>query len=962
MDSTSAIVPKAKWVLDSGATHHMTSDRTQFQALKPVQREISVANGATMTAEGEGDILLNLVVDGVKNQVILKKILYVPKMGSSGLVSVRYIQAAGGVVTFAGNTVSITHGQRLHSIAKLEQNAYILQTADPIAANTAVGIVEQARVARVDKKHGSLVDWHRRLGHVSFDKVKQLANDHPEMVIDGNHTNPTCVSCVAAKLTRTPNSSPATRTTTAPLQLIHTDLAGPMKTASLGGARYYLLFIDDYSRYTTVYILCQKSETFSKFQEYKALVENYHDKKIKALRSDNGGEYTSHQFAKFLCDSGITHEKTAPYSTEQNGVSERANRTLVGRVKAMILDGKTEDRLWAEAMHTAVYLTNRSPTSAKDKTPYELWVGQQPDLSHLIPFGTTVFYHIPKIKRRKWQSSGEQCQVVGYEGTNQYRVLATGKIKITRDIRMIKGLEDRQAIKTVGEEQVTSNEELAGVMDLGSDTGSDEDTESVKKPTPAPVLPTLASTRSRRVIAGKFSSTRFGHEAFLATACTLDPDEPPSYTAALNSPFAPEWSAAIEEELKSVIENQTWELVKLPKGRTPVKCRWTFRVKRGAGGQVIRYKARLVAKGFTQRYGIDYLETFALVVKLISLRIILALAAARNYEVDQTDIKSAYLLAKLDEEIYMDIPEGLIAEKDTGPGRKVCKLLKGLYRLKQSGRTWNQEWDRHLVGMCGFVRSKDDHAVYLKKKNDHYCWVLIWVDDVLWIGPRAMVNEAKAQLAKQFPVTDLGTAHFFLGIEIIRERNPFGHRITLSQSAYIQKVLERFNLEDAHTVSTPLDPGTRLQGTPGTLDEEADETVYRSLIGTLMYLMLCTRPDIAFAVGALSRYNSLPRTSHMKAAKHLLRYVKRTGNLGLRLGPFTTKDLYPVLYSDADWAGYLDTRKSTEGYLCILTGGPSQGEPIQSVVSWSSKRQQTVALSSTEAEYMALTQAAKEAI
>jgi len=652
-------------------------------------------------------------------------------------------------------------------------------------------------------------------------------------------------------------------------------------------------------------------------------------------------------------DSGILHEKTAPYSPEQNGVSERANRTLVGRAKAMILDGNMSDNLWAEAMHTAVDLTNRSPTRAKPehKTPYELWTSQQSDLTRLIPFGTPAFYYIPKIRRTKWQSSGEQCKVVGHEGTNQYRVLSRGRITVTRDIRIIKRLENTEITTSTETVEPVGEEELANTIDIVSDTESDEDTESLKK-TPAPVIPTVASTRARRQTAGKFTSTRYQHEAYMAY--TQDPDEPSSYTEALKSPEAPEWREAIQEELKSVIENHTWELVELPKGRTAVKCRWTFRVKRGARGEVIKYKARLVAKGFTQRYGIHYLETYAPVVKLTSLRIILALAAARDYEVDQTDIKSAYLLAKLDEEIYMDIPEGLEVET----GRKVCKLLKGVYGLKQSGRMWNQEWDQHLVGICGFTRSKDDHAVYLKKseKSDDYCWVLIWVDDVLWIGPRDTVDETKSQLANQFPVTDMGTAHFFLGIEIIRKRA--SHQISLNQSAYIQKVLEGFHLADAHSVSTPLNPGSKLLETPDAADEEVDEREYRSMIGSLMYLMLCTRPDIAFAVGALSRYNNSPRESHWSAAKHLLRYVKKTAHLGLTLSPFTTTDLHPILYSDADWAGDLDTCKSTGGYVCVLAGKST----TRSAISWSSKRQQTVALSSTEAEYMALTQAAKEAI
>jgi len=189
-----------------------------------------------------------------------------------------------------------------------------------------------------------------------------------------------------------------------------------MKTTSLGGARYYLLFTDDYSCYTMVYILRQKSETLSKFREYKALVENYHDKKIKALRSDHSGEYTSHQFVKFLRDTEITHEETAPYSPEQKGLSERANRTLVERPKTMIIDGKMSNNLWAEAMHTAVYLNNRSSASVENKTLYELWTGKQPNLSHLILFEAPAFYHIPKIRHPKWQSSGNNVSWLGTRG------------------------------------------------------------------------------------------------------------------------------------------------------------------------------------------------------------------------------------------------------------------------------------------------------------------------------------------------------------------------------------------------------------------------------------------------------------------------------------------------------------------------------------------------------------------
>jgi len=687
MDEKSAKVSQSKWVLDSGVTNHMTSDRTQFQHINPLQTPIHIANGATMMAEGEGNVLLNVTVKGVKNSIILKKILYIPEMGSSGLVSVRCIQAAGALVSFAENTVSIRHGKKLYGIAKLEQNAYILQTENI-----------EAKPAEVTIKHGTLHDWHCRLGHISFNNVKRLSENHPEIAIHGSWSNPTCVSCVATKQTHIPNHLPSTPITTVLLELIHTDLAGPMKIPSLGGARYFLLFIDDYTRYTTVFTIHQKSETFSKFKEYTALVENYHNRKIKAVRSDNGGEYTSDSFSTYLRNSGISHEKTAPYSPEQNAVSERANRTLIGRAKAMILEHKMNDHLWGEAIHTAVYLKNWSPTRSKHSTPYQLWTGQRPNFSHLIPFGIQAFSPIPKAKRSKWEKNGEECRVLGYEGTNQYRVLVGSKIKIVRDIRIV-NLKHGEAENTGL--KIQEDTPVEEVIQFSSES---EDENGLEKSSGG-ITRTQASFRLRRENAGNFTSTRYQHEAFLATT-SLDSDEPDSYTEAVNSVMAPEWNIAIDDELKSITDNATWEIVNLPRGRTSVKCRWVFRVKRGAEGAVIRYKARLVTKGFTQRYGIDYLEIFAHEVKLSSLRIILALAAARNYEINQTDIKTAYLPGKLEEQIYMESPEGLVVEESSSSRKRtVCKLLKGLYGLKESGRIWNQEWDRYLVGTVRVHRS-----------------------------------------------------------------------------------------------------------------------------------------------------------------------------------------------------------------------------------------------------------------
>jgi len=352
------------------------------------------------------------------------------------------------------------------------------------------------------------------------------------------------------------------RITTGPLELIHTDLAGPMKIPSIGGARYFLLFIDYHTRYTMVYTLHQKSETFSKFKEYKALVENYHNGKIMALGSDNGGDYTSTEFSKFLRESGISHEKTAPYSPEQNRVSERANWTLIGRAKAMILENELHNNLWAEAIHTAVYLKNRCPTTSKISTPYQLWTGQQANLSHLIPFGTLAFHHIPKVKRTKWEKNGQQCRVVGYAGRNQYRVVVRNKIQIVRDIQVINNnntteelqlLDEDKTIECISDSEDEFAPEIATLQVENQPSAAivpalpelpetpqpetPQERQRIPRPCNTPANPTLASSRPRRENAGKFTSTHYHYQAFLATR-SLDPDEPASYTEPLNSTLA----------------------------------------------------------------------------------------------------------------------------------------------------------------------------------------------------------------------------------------------------------------------------------------------------------------------------------------------------------------------------------------------------------------------------------------
>ena len=347
---------------------------------------------------------------------------------------------------FGEYVVSIHKNGLEVAVAELRRNSYIL-SAKGIASPTTNEGLSTGNSARQGVNSGTLMDWHKRLGHLGFDDMKQLARTNTDIQIQGSLTNPMCEPCQLGKQTRKPNSHPATHRASAPLEVIHSDLAAPMATTSLGGAKYFVLFIDDYSRYTTIYTIKTKSAVIDCFQTFKAEVENVYNLQNKRFRSDGGGEYTSTAFCKLLSEAGMIREQTAPYRPEQNGVSEQANRTIIGRAKAMMFAARLHDEMWGEAVHTAVYLKNRSPTSALENgiTPIEAMTGETPKLGTLIPFGARGFKHVPKELRTKWDPNSVPCIFAGYAGTNQFRVLIEQRIHITRDLTIANSGTDNAA-------------------------------------------------------------------------------------------------------------------------------------------------------------------------------------------------------------------------------------------------------------------------------------------------------------------------------------------------------------------------------------------------------------------------------------------------------------------------------------------------------------------------------------
>lgn len=416
-------------------------------------------------------------------------------------------------------------------------------------------------------------------------------------------------------------------------------------------------------------------------------------------------------------------------------------------------------------------------------------------------------------------------------------------------------------------------------------------------------------------------------------------DEPQSLKEAMKSSSWPHWLEAMKIELKSLIENETWDLVDPPANRSVLTGRWVFKLKKDRHGQILKYKARWVVHGYKQRYGLDYEETFASVAKPMSWKALMALAALRGLKIRQLDVVTAFLYGFLDQMIFVEQPH-ILSE-----GIKVCLLRRALYGLKQSPRVWF-ETIADFLKKLGLLPSAYDPAIFIS--DDKEVFVSIYVDDLLIFGSSdQQIAKLTQQLSERFKMTDLGTVSHYLGMEI----DVTGAAVSLRQTTYLKKVLERFQINNCKTRSTPMDPDFPARCMPS--DEQADQdtiTWYQSAIGSLMWPAIHTRPDFLYAVTMLAKYNNNPGPLHIRAVRQVFQYVAGTLERGIQFCKDGSSQL--AAYSDSDWAGQIDGRKSTGGFAFMLAGGP---------VSHSSKQQPIVALSSTEAELIALNEAGKEA-
>lgn len=538
------------------------------------------------------------------------------------------------------------------------------------------------------------------------------------------------------------------------------------------------------------------------------------DRKLKVLRTDNGMEFCSLEFNEFCSKLGISRHKIVRLTPQQNGMAERMNHTLLNKVRCLLAASDLGTSFWGEALATATHLINRSPSSVLGfKTPEEMWKDKKPVLSYLKPFGCLAMAHqnVGKLKSRTIK-----CIMLGYpEGVKGYRLLSLEdsgtKIIISRDCSFneqdfpllrfnspspkfvleryrVSDLHFPEQTNINPSDDVPENSESGQNSDIDSvDTASVPELETHE---PEPNLQDYQLVRDRgrrRIIPNRRYQTVNLVELSLHMASEISTPVPKTYSKAVSCESSKEWILAMDKEINSLLDNNTWVVTEKPVGKNPIECKWLYKIKDPEQpGDKRRYKARLVAKGYSQKPGIDYGELFTPVVKFKTIRIILALSAQFDFEIDQLDVKTAFLYGSLDETIYMSQPEDYI-DKNFPDG--ACLLKRSLYGLKQSPRQWNKKFD-NVVKSLGFVKSRYDSCLYFKGPLfTNRVFLLVYVDDILIAAKnRGEIDDVKGKLKSNFSMKDLGTVKRILGIKIDRDRSE--RLITLSQKFYAHKILE----------------------------------------------------------------------------------------------------------------------------------------------------------------------------
>ncbi|KAL0641862.1 hypothetical protein Bca4012_102644 [Brassica carinata] len=983
-------------IVDSGASHHMISDEKLIKDIEPTHGHVMIANGDKIPIKGIGKLKLF-------NKE--SKAFYMPEFTSNLLSVKKCTNDLQCNVIFSPNDVKFQDIESSRLIGKgvTKGDLYMLEELTSVPDYSC-----SFTSASLMNKHAL---WHARVGHPH---VKALNLMVPGVVFE----NKNCEACILGKHCRTVFQKSTTVYENC-FDLVHSDV-WTAPCLSRDSYKYFVTFIDEKSKYTWLTLIQTKDRVLDAFRNFQTYVTNHYHAKIKILRSDNGGEYTSNAFKQHLSQYGILHQTSCPYTPQQNGVAERKNRHLMEVARSLMFQSNVPKRFWSDAVATACYLINRTPTKIlNEKAPFEVLNKYKPVLDYLKVFGCLCFVLKPGEMRNKLEARSTKAVFIGYSATQKgykcYDPIAR-RVLVSRDVKF---LEDRgyyeeknqEDLKDLTSDKATTlriileglgistsqdprdhtttppevgspshldheggeeNEEQEEESVSGSHNQDDQSQGEVEAQAEAPEpsvqveqvqnQPVLRRSTRLRKHPSSWVNTRVYYNAQAVehpsqAVCSFAqyPEEHCAFMVNLDENYIPrnyeeammdkEWKESVGAEAGAMIKNDTWYESELPRGKKAVTSRWIFTIKYKADGTVERKKSRLVARGFTQTYGEDYIETFAPVAKLHTIRIVLSLAVNLGWGLWQMDVKNAFLQGELEDEVYMHPPPGLEHLVKRG---NVLRLKKAIYGLKQSPRAWYNKLSTTLNGR-GFKKSELDHTLFTLTTPSGMIALLVYVDDIIITGSdKEGIIATKEFLKSMFEIKDLGEMKYFLGIEICRSKEG----LFMSQRKYTLDLLKGAGAYGGKTARMPMEDGYKVPREGEIEDSKPyqDPKLYRKLVGKLIYLTI-TRPDICFAVNQVSQHMQVPKEHHWRMVERILMYLNGSPDQGVWMGCNGSTEV--VGYCDADWAGDRADRRSTTGY-CTFIGG--------NLVTWKSKKQKVVSCSSAEAEYRAMLKLTNELV
>ncbi len=968
------------WVIDSGCSTHFCNDIKLFKNIRNEESTVTVANNELVNISKVGDVEL---ISNLNNRLVtLKDVKYSPNFAHN-LISVSHMNQNNAIVSFKNGESIINHNGIVLMKGINKNGLYYLQCHSKYQYDKVLEVNDNNKLSQIE-----LI--HNRLGHIGNTGMKQLVNKQAVSGVESIKLNELnkCDTCSIGKAHRDAfgNTSSREKAST-PLYRLHCDLSSFIHRNE---QKYVSVIIDEYSRLASIKILKYKSETIDHIKNWIDENENKLSVKVKEFHSDGGGEYTSSELKDYFISKGIRNTITCKGTPQHNGIAERYNRTLFNTARCLLQQSKLSLEFSEYAIRTASYLLEfRLSVTDKSKTAYELFYSKKPSISHLRVFGCDSFVHTSE--NSKLEARASRGIFVGYSdyNINGYEILLIEENKLitSRDvmfeenkftfgIRMTEirmnelyQLDYNSVVTVPGNDNFNSVYQNQDELNY-NDEFDDYIPNNNNSINTSNIVPVSISNEPRRnPPRARQQPNRLGFH----NENDFDPDDratinsnnvmnvnelsindPLTVQQALKSDNADKWKIAMNEEIEQLIINNTWSLVELPPDRKAVSNKWVFKTKLNSDGTIERFKARLCAKGFTQVQFIDFNDTYAPVMKYKSLRIILALATILNYDIQHLDVQTAFLNATLKEEVYMKQPEYYEVKSKSGK-ELVCKLNKSIYGLKQASNEWNKEVSNTIISF-GFIQCKSDICVYMKySKNSNLIILAIFVDDIIVIHSPSDNDEwsdLKNKFMMKYSIKDYKNANFILGMKIERGVNS----LKISQELQVNKTLKQFQFDSIRFKSTPSETSAKLSeiDSPSSDEEKGKmkSIPYMSLVGNVLYLSICTRPDISFSVNQVSRFMKNPGEKHWIAGKRILRYLASTSDLGLHYQNDRTDGMIVLIgYCDADWAGDIDDRRSTTGYAIKLNG---------CLINWLSKKQDTVALSSAEAEYIAISDTVKE--